>query len=188
MAFFGNKFVDIVMYTVVTLGIFMAAGYFAFNLLTQIAFFKKTWVQMITFILFFLLSNVIGYFTMRARKIAVALTAAFGGYMLALTLLTAFMAWVQAEVWQQNLLKIGLPVIFGLLALQIEETIVMLITSFIGSYLLIRGISFYAGGFPVETQFAEMLNKDAVDWHSFKKGFYGYLAGIVTLTVLSLHF
>ena len=188
VAFFGSKFVNVMIYTTVTLGIFMVAGYFVFNLLAEIAFFKKTWVQITFFALFFLLSNVIGYFTMRIRRVAVALTAAFGGYMLALTLLAAFMAFMKEKIWQQYLLKISIPVVFGLCTLLMEETIVMFITSFIGSYLLIRGISFYAGGFPVETQFAEMLNKNVINWHSFQKGFYGYLAGIVTLTILSLYF
>ena len=164
MAFFGNKFVNIMIYCTVTLGIFMVAGYFLFNLLTKIAFFKKTWVQITFFVLFFIISNVAGYFMMKIRKIAVALTAAFGGYMLSLTIIAAFMGLMQKKLWLQYLLKIGVPVVFGGLTFLMEDGIVMFITSFVGSYLLIRGISFYAGGFPVETQFAEMLNKNVINW------------------------
>jgi hypothetical protein len=125
---------------------------------------------------------------MRFRKFSVALTAAFGGYMLSLTLMVVFMAIMKDKVWLQWVLKIGTPVTFGLLTLLMEEGIIMFITSFVGSYMLIRGVSFYAGGFPYETQFTEMLNANAVNWESFSKAFYGYLAGIITLTILSLYF
>ena len=104
LAFFGNKFVNIMIYCSVTLGIFMVAGYFLFNLLTKVAFFKKTWVEITFFVLFFIISNVAGYFMMRIRKVAVALTAAFGGYMLSLTLIASFMAFMKEKVWLQYLL------------------------------------------------------------------------------------
>jgi len=64
----------------------------------------------------------------------------------------------------------------------------MFITSFAGSYFIIRGISLYAGGFPNEVDLSNDISSGGVDWNSFNKAFYGYLAGIVVLTGLSFYF
>ena len=57
-----------------------------------------------------------------------------------------------------------------------------------GAYAIIRGISLYAGGFPNESELHQQIESGAIDWSTFNKAFYGYLAGIVVLTVLSFYF
>ena len=71
---------------------------------------------------------------------------------------------------------------------KIEEVVVIMLTSFIGSYALIRGISLYAGGFPSEASLQEELASHAITWEQMPKVFYGYLAGIVLLTIVTTWF
>lgn len=74
--------------------------------------------------------------------------AGFGGALLASTFTITFDIGSKFFWW---LLVLGVGALCGFLSLMLEELVVMFFTSFIGSYLLIRGISLYAGGFPYET-------------------------------------
>lgn len=75
-----------------------------------------------------------------------------------------------------------------LLAFKFGEICLIISTSFIGSYFVIRGISFYAGGFPSETQLHSMVKDKIIDWDTFPKIFFAYLAGIVILTIGTIVF
>jgi len=64
----------------------------------------------------------------------------------------------------------------------------MIATAFLGSYMAIRGISFYAGGFPSETSIVHLMKSGHVTFKSFDKVFYAYLGGIIGLFVVALIF
>lgn len=89
---------------------------------------------------------------------------------------------IGSAVWYWIIIVV-LALVFAVLAFFTEKHVIMFVTSFVGSYSLIRGISLYAGGFPNEVELHNEIESGAVDWDSFNKGFYGYLAGIVVLTV-----
>jgi len=76
--------------------------------------------------------------------------------------------------------------IAAVIAFNTEKLIIIAATSFMGSYFVIRGISQYAGGFPNETSLKDELQSGALAWDTFPKAFYGYLAGIVVLTGISI--
>ena len=80
---------------------------------------------------------------------------------------------------------VGCAILLGITAFYTEKKVIMFVTSFVGAYAIIRGISLYAGGFPNEIELHQEIQAGAVDWKSFDKGFYGYLVGIIILTVLS---
>jgi len=74
--------------------------------------------------------------------------AGFGGALLAATFTITFVIKSKILWW---LLVLGVGIAFGFISMLLEDLVIMFCTSFIGSYLLIRGISLYAGGFPYET-------------------------------------
>lgn len=76
----------------------------------------------------------------------------------------------------------------AVIAYFVEKITIMFVTAFVGSYFVIRGISLYAGGFPNEIDLTEDVANGEIDWKSFGKAFYGYLAGIVILSGLSFYF
>lgn len=69
--------------------------------------------------------------------------------------------------------------VFGILSILFLRHIVIISTSFIGSYLFIRGISVYAGGFPNVFLIYDMIKSGA----HFDNVFYIYLGAIILLTL-----
>ena len=105
--------------------------------------------------------------------------------MVGLIITTTFVVGSKAAYWS---IIIGCGAAMAITAFFIEKKVIMFVTSFSGSYFLIRGISLYAGGFPNESELHKEIQSGAIDWQSFDKAFYGYMAGIVVLTILSLYF
>lgn len=62
-------------------------------------------------------------------------------------------------------------------------------TSFVGSYVVIKGISLWAGGFPSESLIIDLINKNEFELlKNIMTGVvYAYLAGWVVLTALSMY-
>lgn len=96
----------------------------------------------------------VGAALVKFRKWGIACLAAWGGIMLGLLITSTFVVGTNASYW-----AIVMGSCFGsaFLVLIAEKKIVMLITSFTGSYAFIRGISLYAGGFPNETELHKMI-------------------------------
>jgi len=64
----------------------------------------------------------------------------------------------------------------------------MTLTGIIGSYMIVRGISLYAGGFPDEMNLQEEIKQGAITWDSFPKTFYAYLAGVAVCALVGIVF
>ena len=138
--------------------------------------------MMIGFI--FVFSSIFGYVCVKFRKWGLSLLAAWGGVMLGFAITTAF--FISSELAQWGI-WIGMGIVTFLITLYSEKRAIIVLTSFIGSYSLIRGISLYAGGFPSEFDLPDQI-KAGLDFNSFPKAFYGYMVGIIVLWVLSCWF
>lgn len=68
------------------------------------------------------------------------------------------------------------------------EQVIIVATSLIGSYAIIRGISLYAGGFPDESYVIDLIRSEEYDQlkHVLKPVVYVYLVGWLVLFVLGL--
>ena len=69
-----------------------------------------------------------------------------------------------------------------------KELALILNTTFIGSYLVIRGLSFYIGGFPNETDIVLIISQHILQRQNYNKVFYFYLLGILLLFAASFSF
>jgi hypothetical protein len=183
LAFFGNKFVNAVIYIMATLAAFFAGSMLFFQLFMKNV--EKQWIQWVIIGLIFVGANLIGMVLVKTRKYGIAVLAGFGGAMLGLIITTTFVVG-SSTAWYG--IVIGTAAVMACLAFYIEAQIIMLVTSFAGSYFVIRGISLYAGGFPSETELQKEITAGAINWTTFDKTFYGYLAGIAVLTVLTFYF
>jgi hypothetical protein len=183
LAFFGNKFVNVVIFIVAMIAVFVIGNMIFFELfLSKVG---KVWAQWLVVALIGVLGIVAGWLLQRYRKIGVSVLAAWGGVMLGFVITNTFVIGSAVAYW---LIIVGMAIVFAIVAFFTEKGVIIFITSFVGSYSLIRGISLYAGGFPNEIELHNEIESGAIDWSSFNKGFYGYLAGILILTVLSLYF
>ena len=114
-------------------------------------------------------------------RFGTALLAAWGGVALALMLYTSFM-----YKWDNNhqvlywIWVIGMGAATGILGYIMFDHATIIATSIVGSYLLIRGISLYAGGFPDIVLVIEQIKNG--QHPSFNNAFYGYLAGFIVVS------
>lgn len=128
---------------------------------------------------------VLAFFITKLRRCAVAAVGGVGGAFLGIMITTLTMVGTDAAYW---IIIIGTSLACAILTFFLEVYVVMLATAFAGSYMFIRGISFYAGGFPPETALYEIIKDGNIKRAAFNKGFYGYLAGIAVCFALSLYF
>jgi len=159
LAFFGNKFVNAVLMIVGSLATFVVLGALFFNVFLKKV--NKEWGLWVAFGGIVLVSLVVGFALMKFRKIGVSIFAGWGGVMIGFIVTTTFVI-SNKYAGYGILAACALGMFF--LAWKTEETVVILLTAFIGSYSLVRGISLYVGGFPSETTLQAELEKGIVDW------------------------
>ena len=182
LAFFGNKFVNFV----IGLVGFLASSTFllsaSFWVLEQTNASPPDYTQWIILGVSLLLGGLIGYLLVKSRKIGVAIMAAWGGATVGFILTTTFVIENTGVYWATI---VGCAIVAAFLAFKTEKIVIMLATAHIGSYLAIRGISMYAGGFPNESSLRLELQSGALTWNTFPKTFYAYFAGIIVLSIIS---
>ena len=147
--------------------------------------FTPTWVGWLIFGISFVLGAFVGLLLAKLSKIGVGVLAGWGGFMLGLMLYTAFVYKLdnssKVVFWTFN---IACAVICGVLSLFLFDHAIIIATSVIGSYTFIRGISFYAGGYPDEFDLAN--NVAAGNWDAIPSTFYAYMAGFFVASIICI--
>lgn len=183
VGFFGNRFVNLV--------IFLTFFFASFCILGSVFFYmfmdkiEKDWAKWAAAAGILVVSGGLGYFILRLRKWAVALVSAWGGVLLGFILTSTF---VISTEWLYWVVLVACAVVAFFLALKTQNTVMMITTGFVGSYSMVRGVSLYVGGFPSETDLHDEIQKGAVEWNTYDKKFYIYLGAIVLLTFITIFY
>ena len=180
LAFFGRKLFKG--------AIFMATAIltvFAILLLFYTTFLSDTtesWVGWTVLVCSILIGLVAGFFMMKLERIGAALLAGWGGFLIGLLLneMALYKVESPALFWSVN---VACAVVAAVLSFFFYEHVLINTTAFGGSYMLIRGISFYAGGFPNEFTLAAELK--AGDTSAFDNWFYMYMVCILIVFVVA---
>jgi len=98
---------------------------------------------------------------MNNRKRGIGLIGAWAGIIIGFMVSSSF---ILEKAVMYYLILFGFAIVFGAIAILIEEKVLTFATAFIGSYAIIRGISFFAGGFPTESTLHNELSSGAVTW------------------------
>ena len=183
-AFFGNKFTNAVIFIVAAFVTFMLLAYASFTLF-DLFNTEADWIKWVFMLGCMIVGGIFGTISMRHRKEGISILAAWGGVMLGFMVTSSL---VVESPWMYWLIIIAFALAAGGVAFVIEEKVIIACTSFIGSYGIIRGISLFAGGFPNESTLHKELASGVVTWETMNKAFYGYLAGILVLTILSIYY
>lgn len=93
-------------------------------------------------------------------------------------------AFLVSNVWAYWSIIAGCAVACFYVSIKVEKTVIIIITSFIGAYAIIRGVSFYAGGFPSEMELRAELADGVIDWNNYDKKFFIYLGAILVTTII----
>lgn len=122
-------------------------------------------------------SILIGILCVCLKKVAIALIGASLGAFAFLLIYNALLFATPTYILYIGMALWGIAT--GILVFIIFETLIIITTSFLGSYLMVRGISHWIGGFPSEILIYELLKSGA----GFEGTFYAYLAVIWVLTI-----
>jgi hypothetical protein len=68
-----------------------------------------------------------------------------------------------------------------------ERLLIIAITSFLGSYMLVRGVSLFAGGYPSEFAISALIKQGIMPWAEYK-WFWAYLSAVCILSLMSACF
>lgn len=180
MSFFGNKFVNIVIFLVgASALIIILSGLFINLALDKV---DEEWVVWVAFIVIALISFGVGFLLVKFRRYGIGLFAGWGGVMLGFVVTTTFAVKNQYAFYA---IIIAAAIGMFFIAVKVEKTAVILLTAFIGAYAFVRGISLYAGGFPSETELHDELEAGVITWETMPKTYYAYLGGILLLFIIS---
>ena len=107
----------------------------------------------VTCIVGLILGLIAGYFIKTNIWVAVTLVGGVAGFFLGFFIHGIIVATTpHEENWEMILICVILAIIGALLAVKWGREIVVISTSFIGSYLIMRGLSFCFGGYPDENK------------------------------------
>lgn len=140
-------------------------------------------VAIVLFILCAAAGGAVGFVLKRITRTAIMLAGVFAGFALGFSLYAFVIAGFYANWIVMGSMSFVGAVIFGVLAYKFEKLILVYLTSFIGSYFFVRGLSCFIGGFPNEFVLYGQIEAgifEGLDWE-----FYVYIVGIVVTGVLA---
>ena len=135
-----------------------------------------SWVGWLLLAVSIVLGCIIGFFASKLLRVGVFFLGVWAGIGVALLLNNVILFKINsvAVLWI-SMAVLGL--LFGVLSFFWYMYIVIVCTSIIGSYLFVRGISLFAGGYPNEFTIYERIRDQ--DMSRVPLTFYLYLAGII---------
>jgi LPXTG-motif cell wall-anchored protein len=153
LCFFGNKFINVVLFLVVFMSVTLVGG----SLFFQYALFKvkAEWAKWLSLAGIVLVAIGLAFLVMKKRKYGIGLIAAWGGVMLGFVITSLFV--MKLPGWAFYLILILMAIICFFIAIKIEKMVIIITTAFMGAYAIVRGVSLYAGGFPSEISLHEEI-------------------------------
>lgn len=177
-AFFGNGLISVLFFVASAFATFGASVWLVFWVLDRVGTEPSDVVEWIIVGCCVLLGCLVGFFFYKHRPLGLALLSACGGIALGFLLNVTFFI---KEDWQYYGIIAACAILLGLLTYFLQETVIIFMTSLLGAYAVVRGVSLYAGGFPSEMELHDEIKAGTIDWASFPKVFYAYLGGIALL-------
>ena len=117
LGFFGNKFVNLVIYIMATLAFFIIVSNLFFNVFMEKV--HKQWVQWLFIALIFLVANLVGAGFVKFRKQGISMLAGVGGCLIGVIIARSIQFSSKAAYWA---VVIGSGAIVALVAYVIEKT------------------------------------------------------------------
>ena len=128
-----------------------------------------------------LLGVILGLVMTKFQRAGAAILGAWGGFVLGLILNESVLFLVGSQ-WVFWLVCVGCAIVCAVVVFITYNHAIILATSLIGSYFFVRGISFYAGGFPSEFVIIKEIKNGIITTQPWSV--WVYLAGIIVSTVI----
>ena len=172
LTFWGNDFVNFVIFLVVTVALMCIGTQASFSLLGA----SKLWLNWVQIIVVSLIASAIGGWVSKNRKIGVTLISLFAGAAVGMTVAMSADLYSDGAFWGTT---VGTGVLFAIASYFLETALIIIATSFVGAYMLVRGVSFYIP--QGKWSFPNEFHLTKTNLHTT---FYCYLGGIVVLACL----
>jgi len=132
---------------------------------------------------------ILGIFLAKYKKVFFGILGGLLGLILGnvfYVLILRFVDWSPTAIYWITL--VGCIIIFALLTILLSKFFVIIATSIIGAYAVIRGASLYFGGFPEESYIIDCISNGEKEElkHLFKAPFYIYIASFIVLSVIGV--
>lgn len=145
---------------------------------------SKSWTIWVVGAVGLLLGLILGYFLAKLVRVGVAALGAWIGVILALLIHSAFLYSIHSQAVFLTML-IGFGIVFGGISFWKYKLFLMFGTAFIGSYLSVRGVSLFAGGYPNEFTMINQIHENGgltdIHWPV-----YVYLCVILLMTAFGI--
>jgi len=183
IAFFGNVFVKIIIFIVVTCVVWGLGSWLVFGVLESKDKSVSTAIQWTIVSCMLVLGLIIGALFAWCKRFGIALLGCAGGVILGLFIVTV--TTIANEAAYISII-VACGIVCGLITYWLEPYIIMFSTSFIGAYAFIRGISVYAGKFPSEVDLFRMLKNHTITRKDVDPVWYAYAAAILVVFIVAL--
>jgi len=172
-----------VIFSVTALAVFIIIGALSFQMFLKNM--TEDWQQWLFAGIVLAIACATGWGIMRLRKWGIGVVAGWGGVMIGFVLTAAFLI---KNIWAYYATIAACAGICFYIAIKVEKTVIIIMTSFIGAYTMVRGVSFYLGGFPNEMELRAELADGIIDWNNYDKKFFYYLGGMAAATLIGIFF
>jgi hypothetical protein len=179
LTFAGLKFINFAIFTITATAGTMVSGMFLYQF-TDIT--ASQWVFWVLFFVCLVLGLALGYAALKFEKVAIALVGGVLGFVGAEILYGTVINKLLTSPANPNIFRVFVilgAIIGGTLAFLLFETVFIIATSLIGSYMIIRCISIFTGHFPAEISVADGVAQ-------FDGYAYGYFAAILILALVGI--
>jgi hypothetical protein len=186
-AFFGNKFI---LFTQIMTGVIATLFFTLYFIMSNIHFSLQTWHFWVIIGFCVVLGIIAGYFMSQLEWIIPVFLASMVGFIGGEFLYTIALKYVQTNptlvYW---LLIVSCVIVGALIGYWLSEGIIIVATSIIGAYGVMRGVAFMVGYFPDEKQIYELMNRKEWDQvsHLFTWHVYVYFVFFSIVTLLGLY-
>jgi hypothetical protein len=126
-----------------------------------------------------------GFLSGMLEKYAAAILAGWAGFLFGV-ILNETVIYLASAAWLFWVVNIISAVIFCALGFLFIDNAIVQSTSFIGAYMLNKGVGIMAGGFPNIYVLIKMIKANAIS--SINPLFYAYFAGIILMTIVFIVF
>mmetsp|Transcript_35880 Transcript_35880/g.55076 ORF Transcript_35880/g.55076 Transcript_35880/m.55076 type:complete len:207 (-) Transcript_35880:105-725(-) len=144
---------------------------------------RKEWVNWTVLGGCLIAGAVIGTFMVKFLKFGIALLGAFAGISLGLLLSSSIQI---SNGWIFWAILIGFGGLTALLTFKLRDHILIFSTALLGSFLLVRGVGFYAGNYPSPFELRKEIQAGA--WDAVPTSFYIYLGCNIVVFLMGVFF
>lgn len=118
----------------------------------------KAWVYWLVLVICSIIALACSYYLVKSIKYGVAVLGGGAGAALALLICNTFGVRNPWIFWS---ILVALAIVFTILTFKLDNQFMIFTTALMGSYMLVRGVSLYAGGYPNEFELMQELDSGA---------------------------